>query len=107
MGDNHTLKTKGGHEIVFKTVMTGRDFRELEGVLTKDATLEQFGEKDVKITGVKGEAIYKWEEKAIELMVISVNGKTDRILDDVLDLPNDDYLEVRKTIHQLTEKKTD
>lgn len=107
MGENYTLKTKGGHEVVFKTEMTGRDFRELEGILTKDAMLEPVGKDDVKVTGIKGEAMYRWEEKAIEIMVISVDGVKQDILNKVLDLPNDCYLEIRKTVQELTQKKTD
>ena len=97
-------KTKGGHVIVHKTYLTGREMNEIQKVMLKDVSMEMRGkEQDVK--GFNATNITDLNNKTIELMVVSIDGNTTGILDAILDLPNSEYTEVIELVDEVTNEK--
>jgi hypothetical protein len=61
------------------------------------------GEQEV--TGFKGTVLAEAQDSAIRLVVVSVDGQTDNVVDRVLDLPSQDYKEIIAAINEVTEGK--
>jgi hypothetical protein len=61
------------------------------------------GEQEV--TGFKGAVLAEAQDSAIRLVVVSVDGQTDDVVNRVLDLPAQDYKEVIAAINEVTEGK--
>ena len=102
------ITTKGGHKIVFKEWITGREKRQITDIFLRDIEMKQKGGEQ-EFVGLKGSVAAEAEEKAIEIVVISVDGKTEKVVDAVLDLPSNDYDEVNAAINEITqpEKKSE
>lgn len=103
------FKTPGGHEIEILTYLTGREQRDIDSILIN----EMMGDMDIEtgrptINTNLGEAQKKQEDKTIDIMVVSVDGKTGKILDTVLDLKAEDYNAIISEINKntgITKKK--
>lgn len=86
-------------EIIYKEYLTGRDVQEIEDCLYSGMEVGTDGTPK----GFDPKVITKRLNKAIELLVVSVGGETDKILDRVLDLPKDQYLSVKAKISEMAE----
>lgn len=95
------ITTSGGHKVVLKEWITGREDRELVSILLRDIEMTQRG-KEQEFAGFKVGIAEEAENKAIELVVISVDGKTENIVDAVLDLPSADYDKIKAAINEIT-----
>lgn len=86
--------------VELKDYLTGRDIEEIEAP-TKSVMMrineqgKPAGEVNV------GEAKARSIHKAIERVVISVDGKTEQVLDAVLDLPVNDYRLVLREVDKI------
>lgn len=96
--------TKGGHVIVHKTYLTGREMNEIQKVMLKDVRMEMKG-KEQNVSGFNATNITELNNKTIELMVVSVDGIKENAIDLILDLPNSDYTEVIQKIEEVTTEK--
>jgi len=94
----------GGHKIVFKTYATGRENNEIQSVYLRSAKISMVG-KDAQVGSFTGEVQIEAVKKSIEMLVVSVDGKTENVVDTILDLPVEDYEAVVAEIEQLTSKK--
>jgi hypothetical protein len=65
-------------QIKLKAWITGREKREIQNVLFSSSA-------------ITGENLNKAKEKAIELIIVSIDGSTEKIVDTVLDLRLEDY----------------
>lgn len=105
------FKTKSGVAFELREYLTGREKRHVKNAMWQG--------KNMKVKDGKGESdpipmtdIDASTDKTIELMVVSVNGKKEKVLELVLDLPSNDYDELLEKIEELTgpiasEKKAD
>ena len=87
--DNIKFTTSGGTEIEFRPYLTGKDALELAEISAPTP------EKKNSLIAQKG----------IEQLVVSVNGSTEHCLKAILDLPVDEYLEIRKQVDEIAELK--
>lgn len=94
-----------GKKVVLRGYITGRIKQEIQGVMlssVKEVSAEQ-------ATKFDGTAALAATNKALELIVLSVDGKSERVLDAVLDLPEQDFdyikAEVDKVQNPLVESK--
>ena len=111
----YKFHTSRGNEVVIRTYITGREQDELQQIQMKgvDTTLRQKvnnkdkggdgGDVEVKMNNF--EANYEADKRAVEMMVVSVDGKTENIVDVVLDLPSDAANEIKDEIDRATEGK--
>lgn len=99
-----------GVEIVIKTYITGREFEEIEDILYSGLSMSAIADKGSSAANVKfadGSFIKKQTHKAIELLINSVNGSSENVLDDILDLKKEDYLFVNGEIEKVTKDTGD
>lgn len=76
-----------GHKLVVLTYITGRELQETQRALMEQLELSQNGGK-AEVTGLNGAMMLTQSNKYIEIIVKSVDGKTEKVLDEVLDLPS-------------------
>ena len=102
------ITTKNGVVVEFKDYIIGREFREIKNVYLSNMKVNGFSGQDADVD-FDLSITSKAEEKAIELVVISINGSTENVLDAVLDLRKEDYEEIIGKVNEITgglEKKT-
>jgi hypothetical protein len=85
------------HEVELKAWLVGFEREEYEKVRLNYVQLDETGKPD--ITKIKvGDLIDAMTKKAIELVVVSVDGSTDKILERVMSLKEKDYLFVKDEV---------
>lgn len=102
--ETKTLKTTGGHEVVYKSYLTGREFNEIQAVLIKDVKFNAVG-KDAQISGFDPSAIEASNKRMLEIAIVSVDGNTQNCADAILDLPYTETQEVMEVLDELSGKK--
>lgn len=80
-----TFKTKGGVSLQCKPYITGGDWQEF-----RKAVYGEMGENKT----VSYSFLIEREKQMIEYAIVSVNGKTENVLETILGLPKDDYEEI-------------
>lgn len=98
------ITTQGGHTIVTKSYATGREANIIKSVYIESIKASVVGNV-AKIDSVDLQAEERAINKMIELMVVSVDGVSDDILNQVLDLPQQDYNMIVEKLDELTGKK--
>jgi len=84
------LTTPSGKEVEIKTYMTARERNGLRAVYLKNAEINvSQGESAIK--GFSASVADEAEKKLLELVVVNFDGKSDEILDRILDGTPEDY----------------
>ncbi|GAP53548.1 hypothetical protein AHiyo6_01130 [Arthrobacter sp. Hiyo6] len=91
--------------IVLRGYINGRIKQALANVYLEDVRVEM-GESTAKPT-VSGATITKATNVAFEQLVLSVDGKTENVLDAILDLPEQDYEFVKEQVDLIKDALTD
>ena len=78
------------HKVVLKSFITGRDSRELKNVYFKDAEFYLDGAQPKSSKLDMAKLTQEAEDKAIEIVVVSVDGKEDNKVDAILDMRKQD-----------------
>jgi hypothetical protein len=94
----------GSHVVVVHTYVTGRELRAIEGAMMDKLEMSQEGDQQ-KISGFKGSMLAERQDMQIKAVVVSVDGKTENVVDAVLDLPAKESEEVLDYVKELTEPK--
>lgn len=110
MQENKIITTPSGVKIELRSYITGGQMRALKNIFLDAFEITSSGET-VEGKGVKGSLINKMEDEAIKMIVISVDGQTENVLDRVLNLPAEDYEVVVAEVNKISkgfsaEKKT-
>lgn len=109
--EKRIIKTRGGHEIEIKTYITFGESREISNVYLEETRVELDENGNPKIGGINASLSSKAQDKAIEVLVISVDGNSENIVKSVNDLPKEDGDELIIALDEIqnplnTEKKT-
>jgi len=105
-----TIKTPSGASIKIKTYITGRESEQIQDILYKSMNLSAIANesnREANLNLNNGSFITEQTHKTIELMVVSVDDKTDKILDTILDMKQKDYLFVISEIEKITKDTQD
>ena len=98
------ITTPNGTKIELKDYITGREARDIQNIILSGMKISD------NIESVDPSVIAKSQDKAIEIVVVSVNGEKEKIVDKVLDLPREDFDCVKNAVDKVTngddEKKT-
>lgn len=90
------------HQVVLKSFITGRESREIKGVFLKGVNFKLEGQAaksdDIDMEKITEEA----ENKAFEIVVISINGNEEKKLDAILDMNLRDYEFVKSEVNKIT-----
>ena len=113
MGDTKNITTPVNKvKVVIKAWITGREQRGIDDVAMSSAEIEMKGNEPT-ISQITTDVVRKIEDKTIETVVISVDEKTDNIIDSVIDLHVEDYNFVIANVNKVlsdrglsTEKKS-
>lgn len=85
-----------GKKVVIRGYITGRIKQEIQNVYLSTATFDDKGKAQLN-----GSTVNTATNKALELIVLSVDGKTDGVLDAVLDLPEQDFDYVKGEVDKI------
>lgn len=95
-----TITTKAGHTVQYKDDLTGRDYRDLRAVYLSGMTVQPGASQPVGALG--GDVIQRAEDKAIELLVVDVDGSKNDVLNTLLAFPAEDYQQVIEALNEVT-----
>lgn len=94
----------GEHIVVIKTYCTGREYNAIELVYLTGANVSREG-AEVVVKGFNPTVEQEASQKAIEMLVVSLDGDANDILNRILDLPHPQYLEVVQALGEVSGKK--
>lgn len=94
MRETKKITTPSGVDVLIKTYLTGREINEIKlplwSLMKVDAnSLSEKGQISVK--EISASILIEEEQKALSVCIMSIDGKTDDILNHVLDLRQTDY----------------
>lgn len=96
----------GQNKIVIKAWLTGRERRAIRSVLLEGVSFSATSNEEENATpdyNFQGSALDKMQDKALETVVVSVDGKTENVLDILLDeLKEQDFEFVLAEIDKVT-----
>jgi hypothetical protein len=103
MDNTIQLTTIGGHNVVFRSFITGRQKRHISDAFLEDLQFTQNGDtQNFSVAGAKANIA---QDRAIEAVVISVDGIAEKVIDLVLDLPAADSDQVLAKVNEITGDK--
>lgn len=92
-------------QVVIYTYLTGREFEYAQTPLLQAMSVRPEGPNNsVKFGNVDVEKVQEATHRLIEKHVVSVNGKSENVVDAILDLHNDDYQFLVEAIQDLSKK---
>ncbi len=97
--ENKEYTTTGGQKFVIKAFVTARDMRVLKGMYMEMANFDDKGGQSFNVNAEKANAV---EDKTIELVVVSLNGATEGIVELLMELPAKDYDEIFEKVQEVT-----
>ena len=103
--DKITFTTPGGYQIVIKGFVSGGDMDELERVFLENITFDvdpDTGEVDQTKQSVPATVELDRTKKALELLVLSVDGQTEDVYKAVRDLPTADYDAIVDRVNEIS-----
>lgn len=98
------IKTQHDYTVVMKDYITGREFNEIQNSYLEGAKVNVVDGK-ASIDGFDASAETKATDKMIGLMVVSVDGKTEDVINAVNDMRVEDYQEVIAKLNEISGKK--
>lgn len=98
MSQTEFATPKGDHKIVLKEYITGRDMRALKEIFLRVGKLDPAAET---VTDIKIEVANEAENKMLELVVISVDGEKEGILEKILDMPSEDMTHILEEVQKI------
>lgn len=90
----------GKQKVEVYTYLTGREKREITDIFLSQAKLSLSGD-DVKADDFSGDVMNQANDKAIKLLIASVDGKKENILDAVLDMRDEDYQFIVEQLNEI------
>ena len=107
--NNEQRETKevkaGKNTLIINTYITGREARDIESSLMDKLEMSQNVEKGTEIKGFSGSLLRDRQDMQVKYIVVSVNGKSENILDTILDLPVKESEEIMEIIRGVAEPK--
>ena len=94
------------HKVVLTTYLTGREFEYVQAPLLQAMTVKAGGiGQDVQMGNIDISKIQESTHRLIEKVVVSVDGNSDKVLDLILDMHQEDYQFVLDAVNELSKKK--
>jgi hypothetical protein len=94
-----TKEIKVGENIILlNTYITGREFREFQTLSYKSVSVNKDGGLSQEI---KGEAINEAQDYLIKVIVVSFNGSSENMVNQILDLPVQQSEEILKEVNDI------
>lgn len=104
--ETKTITTPAGNQaIVLNLYITGREFEYVQAPLFEAMSVDQpslIGE--VKMNNINIAKVNESTHRLLEKIVVSVDGRTDAILDTLLDMRQSDYQFIVDAVNELSKK---
>lgn len=103
--DNVTINTTNGHVVVVKGYVSGGAAEEMQRVFMENVRFDfdpSTGKVDDSKQTIAGTVSLDKTKKALELLVVSVDGSTENCAEAVRDLPKDDYYQVTDKLDEIS-----
>lgn len=105
--ETKTIQTPGGHEVVLKEWVNGKEIQQIENLIYKNFDIQ--GARENPNFKLNTSFLTEQTNKTLEMVVVSIDGKTENILEEILVLKAKDYkfivTEANKVIEGLDEEK--
>lgn len=93
-------------KVVLYTYLTGREYEYVQTPLFEAMEMEPTEPgRPVKVGKMNVAKVQDSTHRLLEKMVVSVDGKTDRVVDTLLNMPQEDYQFIVDQVNILTKKK--
>lgn len=96
--------TPGNHTVVLRTYLTGKESNELKALMYADLKINAAdatnGGKAV-LSDIPASFMLAQEKKAVEFLVVSVDGVTENAIDKLGDLPESDYNSILAEVQKI------
>lgn len=88
--ETKTIETPGKHTVEVKTYLTYGEWREIQGVFLQGIKVGVNETGDTNIDDINASLAFEAQNKLIELLVVSVDGKKEKVLDAVMGMSRED-----------------
>jgi len=89
----------GNNKVALKQYITGRDMRSLREIYLKVGTLDSSGQN---LSNIDPAMVDQSENKAFEMVIVSIDGQAEGILDKILNMPAQDYDFILTAVNEIT-----
>jgi hypothetical protein len=99
-----TIKTQGGTQAVIKDYLTAREANQLKQVLYADIkmSMTDIGSGKTGVSDVPATVLLDQERKALEMLIVSLDGSAENIAERLLDLPSTEYDAILVEVNNVT-----
>jgi hypothetical protein len=106
--ETKTITTPGGHQVVLRTYLTGREANEIKAAMyaALKMNLEDAQAGKVSVSDVPGTFIAEQEQKALGYLLVSIDGDASAPVEKLLDLPAAEYEAVIKEVNSIQNPTT-
>jgi hypothetical protein len=103
MRETQSFATPGGHTVVINAYISGRESNAIKQVLYDDLKMNMKDAQNgaVAMDDLPSSFVVKQEEKAIELIVVSIDGSSEDVIQRVLDLPVAEYNAIVEEVNKV------
>ena len=101
--ETREFKTPGGHVVVLRTYLTGRETTELKSIMFSalKVNMDDAQNGKVGVGDIPSSFLIEQEKKAMTFLVVSVDDDTTAPIDKLLDMPSTEYEAVVKEINKI------
>ena len=92
--ETKVIKLNTGKEIKLYTYITGREARDIQGIFLKKMKIGVDDGGQANVGNMDASAASEAQDKAIELLVIEYDGSNEKVVDRILDLPQEETNEI-------------
>jgi len=100
------IKTKeSGIEVEYKSFITGGEMREITNIFLGDAEVSLGAKGTTSMNSIKANVMVEAQDKTFEMMIVSIGGKTENVVEEMKKLPLKDFDEIAKVLTEMTSPK--
>lgn len=99
--ETREFTTPSGKKVVVKTYLTGRESNSVKEGMFKHMKLDVSGAGEPVVSEIPGTLVIEQERTLLSLIVVSLDGKTDGLVEAILDLRNEDYQAIVAEVNKI------
>jgi len=100
--------TPGNHKVVLRTYLTGREMNDIRAAMfsAMKLNMDDVQAGKVNVSDIPGSFIVEQEQKALGILLVSVDGNSNNPVDALLDLPASEQDAVIKEVNKIQNPTT-
>lgn len=96
-----TITTSSGIEVTVKTYINAREAHIVKEAIYSKMKVDVSGGEISTKSDLSGSFLIEQEKEILKLIVVSLAGSAENIIERLLDLPNGDYQEILKAVNEI------